>query len=653
MRRGLAAGAAAWVLAAASQAAAAPPPAAAFGRVPAVVQAAISPDGARVAVLGGQDDERMLSIATLDDPNLPQLRLGDVEAVSVRWAGNDYVLARLAYWEQVTGRVAYRFERTVAVTPQGKAVSRLLDTGANNMLLSQPIAGVTTEGGKPRVLMAGLMESGGASSNANTRLARKGAESDWVLALYSVDPATGRGSIIEKGTYDTEGWEVDASGKPRIRQEVDENTHDVTIYGRSNGKAQYSQVWKTDFAGRRRYYGYSAPEDAVILAEGDRLVKRRLADGVVEPFGPPSLSTNPQLEWDADRAAAVGVTTGAEKPTTSWTDPQIGAAHATLTRVFKDKRVDLESWSSDRVRFVARVSGPGAPGVWYLFDTARKEVSPLGDEYPELQGVDLGTTRWITYKARDGLEIPAYLTLPPASARTGAKPPLVVLPHGGPRARDEYDFDYLAQFLATRGYAVLQPQFRGSWGFGDAFEEAGEGEWGGKMQTDLLDGIAALTAQGEVDAGRACIVGASFGGYAALAGAALHPGAYRCAASIAGIADLGQLLLERGRAYGRDSAGLDELRGMIGTAGPEKLAATSPARHAAAVQAPVLLIHGDKDTVVLASQSQRMADALQAAGKPCELLILEGENHYLTRSSNRTRMLEALEAFLAKHLPVS
>lgn len=654
MRRVLAASAAAVVLAAAGQGAAAPPPASAFGRIPAVVQAAISPDGARVAVLGGHNDERVLSIATLDQPNLPQLRLGEVEAVGVRWAGDDYVLARLAYWEQVGARVAYRFERTVAVTPEGKAVSRLLDSGANNLLLSQPILGVTTEGGKPRVLMTGLMESGGASSGANTRLARKGVESDFVLALWSVDPATGRGSIVERGTYDTTSWEVDPSGAARVRLDIDELTHAFSIRGRAQGRSQYSQVWKgEDFASRRAYYGYSAPDDALIMAEGGRLVKRRLSDGAVEPFGPDVLPNNPELIWDEHRGAVVGVAAGAEKPVVAWTDPQVGAAHATLAKVFKDRRVDLRSWSKDRTRFVARVSGPGAPGVWYLFDTARKEVSPLGDEYPELAGAQLGATRWITYKARDGLEIPAYLTLPPAAATAGPRPPLVVLPHGGPRTRDEYDFEYLVQFLASRGYAVLQPQFRGSWGFGDAFEEAGEGEWGGKMQTDLLDGVAALAAQGEVDAARACIVGASFGGYSALAGAALYPGAYRCAASIAGIADLGQLLLEQGRAYGRASAGLEELRVMIGAASPQKLAETSPAQHAAAVQAPVLLIHGDKDTVVAPAQSLRMAEALKAAGKPHELVILEGENHYLTRSSNRTRTLEALEAFLARHLPVS
>jgi dipeptidyl aminopeptidase/acylaminoacyl peptidase len=369
------------------------------------------------------------------------------------------------------------------------------------------------------------------------------------------------------------------------------------------------------------------------------------------PLGATGGGPSPWLVWDTYRNTAVGVGAGAERPVYEWLDPEIGAAAAVLIHAFQGRDVELEDWSEDRTRFLARVAGPGAPGVWYLYDKARKEVSPIGEEYPDLAGAAFGTTRWITYKARDGLEIPAYLTLPPG-AKDGSRLPLIVFPHGGPKARDQFDFDFIAQFLATRGYAVLQPQFRGSWGFGQAFEDAGKGEWGGKMQTDLIDGVGALAANGQIDPKRVCIVGASFGGYSALAGAALYPDAYRCAASIAGIADLGLLLVEEARSYGREGASTDELRDDLGAASSEKLMAQSPARHAGEVRAPVLLIHGDKDTVVPIEQSRRMAEVLKAAGKPYELIELPDENHYLTKAANRTRTLEALEAFLAKNLPV-
>ena len=435
-----------------------------------------------------------------------------------------------------------------------------------------------------------------------------------------------------------------------MRIDIDEITARTSALTRSGGPA-WKSIWTSEFSGRDDYHGYSEPDNAIYLEVGGRLIRRPLDGGADAPLAVPAGASSPSLVWDMHRNTVVGVNGGGEQRQTTYLDAELGAVHAGLSRAFKGKTVTIAEWSADRTRFIVNVSGSAAPTIWYLYDKARKELSPIGETYPELAGVALGATRWITYKARDGLEIPAYLTLPPGAATT--KPPLVVLPHGGPRARDTAEFDFIVQFLASRGYAVLQPQFRGSWGFGDAFAKAGEGEWGGKMQTDLLDGVAAVKALGLVSAGPPCIVGASFGGYAALAGATLHPGAYRCAASIAGVSDLGLLLVEEGRVYGYDSASLGELRKELGAATKDKLEATSPARHAAAAIAPILLIHGEEDTVVMPEQSKKMADALKAAGKPYEYIVLPHENHYLTRAAARTQTLEALETFLARNLPAS
>ena len=650
MRSVLAASAALVVVASTAQAA--PPPASAFGRVPAVVDAAISPDGARVAILGGASDQRVISIATIDQPGLPILPLGDVEAVSLQWAGNDYVLARIAYWESTDLRVAYRFERNIAVTPAAKPASRLLDNDVySQYLTSQPVYGVTS-GTPTRAMMLGLSDNGRADDRFDTRMKRKG-QGGSVFSLWKVDPATGNGQLVERGNEDTSGWAVDLAGQPRVRWDIDELNHRFSVFGRAGGKGDWKPVWNGgSYDSRRAYYGYSEPDDAIYLAQDGRLVRKRLLDGAVEPVGKDVIGPSLSLVWDEHRNVAVGLSSGTERASTEWLDPEIGAAAAVLQRAFKSQQITFSGWSKDRARFLLRASAPNTPGTWYLYDRPRKEISPMGEEYPELKGAALGSTRWFTYKARDGLEIPAYLTLPPG-ATPGAKLPLIVYPHGGPRARDDYDFDFIAQFLATRGYAVLQPQFRGSWGFGDAFEAAGRGEWGGKMQTDMLDGVAALVTSGEVDAGRVCIVGASFGGYSALAGAALHPGAYRCAASIAGISDLGQFLIEKRRAYGTAAASMEELRSDLGAASSETLQAQSPARHASAIRAPVLLIHGDKDTVVDSAQSLFMAEKLKALNLPHELVILPNENHYLTRTATRTQTLEALERFLAKNLPVN
>lgn len=649
MRGMIAAGVLACVAGAAE---AAPPPASAFGRIPVVVDAAISPSGQRVAILGGTGDQRVISIATIDQPGLPVLSLGDVEGVSLRWAGDDHVLARIAYWETTGPRANYRFERNISITPDAKPASRLLDNDIMSMYLTgQPVIGIT-QGSPTRALVLGLAENGGANASADTRIKRKG-ESGVVRALWKVDPANGDGQLVERGTDDTATWDVDLAGEPRIRLDIDETSHRFTVFGRPGGKGNWTSIYNGgSFESRRNYYGWSEPDDVIYLMTDKGLIKKSLADGTTSPAWASAGAASPWLIWDTHRNTPVGIGSGAERPTYEWLDSEIGAAAGVLVRAFKGQGVDLEGWSRDRTRFLARVAGPNSPGVWYLYDRPRKEISPLGEEYPELKGAQLGTTRWITYKARDGLEIPAYLTLPPG-APSGAKLPLIVYPHGGPKSRDMFDFDFIAQFMATRGYAVLQPQFRGSWGFGQSFEDAGKGEWGGKMQTDLLDGVAALAATNDIDPQRVCIVGASFGGYAALAGASLYPDAYRCSASIAGVADLGLLIIERGRTYGRDGAVTDELRDDLGAASGATLAEQSPARHAGAVRAPILLIHGDKDTVVPIEQSRRMADVLKTAGKPHEFVVLEGENHYLTKAANRTRMLEALERFLAKNLPVN
>jgi dipeptidyl aminopeptidase/acylaminoacyl peptidase len=238
-----------------------------------------------------------------------------------------------------------------------------------------------------------------------------------------------------------------------------------------------------------------------------------------------------------------------------------------------------------------------------------------------------------------------------ASGRT----PLVVLPHGGPGSRDYGGFDWIAHFLATRGYTVLQPNFRGSAGFGSDWEEAGFGEWGiGVMQHDITDGVTALIDEELADPERVCIVGASYGGYAALAGAVFTPELYRCAVAIAPVTNLVDMIgFERSRLGGRSSA-VSYWRDAMGGGDPgglnDRLRAASPAAHAERANAPILLVHGRDDSVVPISQSREMENELLAAGKNVELIELDGEDHWLSVAQTRLATLQAVERFLAEHL---
>ncbi len=234
----------------------------------------------------------------------------------------------------------------------------------------------------------------------------------------------------------------------------------------------------------------------------------------------------------------------------------------------------------------------------------------------------------INYKARDGKELTGYLTAP-AAADPKAKLPLVLMPHGGPEMRDSLSFNPWVQYLVARGYAVFQPNFRGSAGFGRAFAESGYGEWGRKMQDDLTDAVKTLVDQGPVDPARMCIVGASYGGYAALAGAALTPDLYKCAVSIAGISDLEDFIGWRKRNWGSDSEGYTYWLKAIGD--PDKdearLREVSPLAQAGRIKIPLLLIHGNEDFIVPIAQSKAMKKALDKTGRKTELITLKDEGH--------------------------
>jgi dipeptidyl aminopeptidase/acylaminoacyl peptidase len=651
-----------------------PPPASAFGRLPAVQQAAISPNGQTIALLGGTPAERIVTLTAVDQPKLRILKLGDVEATGLEWAGDAFLMLRVALWRQVDPTHSYRFHRNMVVTPDARAIGTLLEhDSATQEMTSQPILGVVP-GATPRVIVRGGVMRDRAGMDLDTRMKRKGQGDVFLYALWNVDPATLRGSIVETGDPDTASWDVDKAGEPRVRLEEDELSHRFSLLARPKGSRRWvTVVDRADEEARRDYLGYSDPDDAIYQSvqtdRGLQLIRRRLADGSTEPLGRPVTGSDVNLVWDRLRGAAVGIAARGAPGEIEWLDPAIGAVDAMLAQAFRGRRVELVSWSADRTRFLARVSGPSAPGAWYFFDAAKKELSPIGEEYPELDGAPMGPTRSITYKARDGLQITAWLTLPPIP-RSGRKPPLIVLPGGAPAAQlgDDFDwltqsggpaaaeddgFDWLAQFLASRGYAVLRPRVRGAAGFGRAFERAGRGEWAGKMQTDLLDGMAAVAALGDADPSRACIVGWSFGGYAALAGAALHPEAYACAASIAGISDLGLLASELDTRYGGDSRASRALRRELAEPSAGTLRAASPLYQVAAIRAPVLLMHGDRDTVAPYEQSRAMAGALTAAGKPVEFVTFPDQGHDLLKSAPRTRLLETLEVFLARNLPVA
>jgi dipeptidyl aminopeptidase/acylaminoacyl peptidase len=289
------------------------------------------------------------------------------------------------------------------------------------------------------------------------------------------------------------------------------------------------------------------------------------------------------------------------------------------------------------------------PGTVWLHDTKSGNTSLLWHERPGIDPATLCETRAVEYPARDGTRIPAYLTLP----NSGRSPwPLVVFPHGGPRMRTHTGFDGRVQFLASRGYAVLQPNFRGSRGYGKAFMNAGDCQWGkGVMQTDVTDGVDHLISEGVADPRRIAILGGSYGGYAALAGLAFTPDRYAAGICLFGISDLIDYATHHPTewlAYAGDT--VRRLGDPFNPTGQAELLDRSPLHHAAAFKAPLLLYHGMKDPLIPVRHAKRMTDALQNCGKQVEFLLAPDESHGFSNPEAEMAVYRAIELFLHEHL---
>ena len=296
--------------------------------------------------------------------------------------------------------------------------------------------------------------------------------------------------------------------------------------------------------------------------------------------------------------------------------------------------------SIDESKLLIRAGSDNDPGVYYLCDKKLRQLETLLAVRPDLQGVKLATVKPIHYQAADGTMIPGYLTLPPG-VETPKDLPAIVMPHGGPSSRDYWRFDWLAQFYASRGYAVLQPNFRGSTGYGDDFfKQNGFRSWPTAIG-DVLDAGRWLVAQGIASPDRLAIVGWSYGGYASLQSAVVDPSVFKAVVAIAPVTDLSQLK-EDHRAWSDFLVVSRE----IGE-GPH-VRDGSPALNAAKIKVPVLLFHGEMDRNVLIRQSREMADRLAAAGVPHELLTWPDLDHQLEDSAVRAEMLRKSDAFLRR-----
>lgn len=333
----------------------------------------------------------------------------------------------------------------------------------------------------------------------------------------------------------------------------------------------------------------------------------------------------------------VGVSFVTDRRQTIFFDPELKALQVSLSKALPGRAISFVDANADESKLILFAGSDVDPGAFYLFDKKTHSLGIVSPVRPDLAKIRLAAVKSVTYQAADGTSIPAYLTLPAGS--DGKNLPAIVMPHGGPASRDEWGFDWLAQYFAARGYAVIQPEFRGSTGYGDAwYLKNGFQSWRTSIG-DVNDAGRWLVKQGIADAGKLAIVGWSYGGYAALQSSVLDPNLFKAVVAVAPVTDLDALREEARNTYDFPQRDAQIGHGPWVTEG-------SPAKNANRIKAPVLLFHGDRDTNVAISESRLMVDKLKAAGGKVELVEFKGLDHQLDDDTARTTMLSKADAFL-------
>lgn len=477
------------------------------------------------------------------------------------------------------------------------------------------------------------------------------------LSLFEVSLKTTRAVIHAYGSVHTVDWFVDSDGRVAAREDYHSEKKTQQIYVRIDDE------WKLIFEAAadtpKLIFDALSQDGQYLLFMKDHqgvsgVFRLSLDDGSKEGplYGDDSHGAERLLTRGMGREF-IGVRFSGLRPGFWYRNPEMQAHQVAMEATFPNSSVERLSATGDLSTIVFRVSGNEAAQDYLLFDTRVRSLAKLESAYPRVPADQIGPIEAIRYTARDGTPVTAIVTWPPGiTNRTGL--PMIVLPHGGPESYDSVGFDWWAQYFARSGYVILQPNFRGSSGFGTAFRDAGYGGWGtGVMQHDVTDGVQRMIDAGHVDSDRICIMGASYGGYAALAGGAFTPELYRCVISVNGVSDLHRMLRKTKFLAGSDSWAVRYWRKSIDDTeeGAQKLKNLSPARYAESFEAPVLLLHGKDDSVVPWEQSLFMSNALRDADKHVELITIKGEDHWLSSSATRMEMLREISRFVREHNP--
>jgi acetyl esterase/lipase len=627
--------------------------AAAFGARPAVTEPTLSPDGSSVLyITPGAGPKTYAVISNLQTGKSAVVTSADGKPEILNWcnySAPDRVVCRVsALTHQISPIIG--FERLIAMNTDGTSAKLLgqQDSFYDQYLRQTDAVVLDWNGARDgKVLMERVYVPEGGLAAIQSRLARKKSG----LGVDLVDTRTLQPTTVEVPRDEASGYMTDGRGNVRIMSVV-QSTGTGSLTGRVKYfyRTEKSRDWQTlvDYA--------DVDEQIVPLAvdadinalyalkkkDGRRALYTIKLDGSLAET---LVAENPRVDIDdvvrvGDGLRVIGYTYAEASRHAVYFDPEFKALSDSLSKALpKLPLIDFVGASNNGRKLLIFAGSDTDPGRYYLFDRDSKTLNEAMLERPQLEGRTLAEVKPVTVSAPDGAQIPAYLTLPPGKDPKNL--PAVVLPHGGPSARDEWGFDWLSQFLAARGYAVLQPQYRGSAGFGDQWlNENGFKNWRTSMG-DIAASTRWLAAQGIADPNRIAIFGWSYGGYAALMEAETDPSLYKAVIAVAPVTDLA-MLKEDAQSYTSARMVAD----FVGD-GPQ-IQEGSPLRHVDQIKAPVLLAHGDLDINVAFRHSQKMADALKAAGKDYEFIQAPGLDHQLRDSNVRADLLTHIGQLLER-----
>ncbi|WP_370179214.1 alpha/beta fold hydrolase [Alteriqipengyuania sp.] len=594
----------------------------------------ISPDGTKLAMERDIDGVRAIVIMRSDGTGEAKaITLSDdADIYDVRWVNSDWLIAVQGRYGNFGGHEVYK-SRVVSFRSDGSE-QHLLEPRGGMADMGADVIWVANDG-SPRILLAYRTSIFAGDEGSDPR-------------VDEVDVSTGKFSKHVSPMQEIWSWYADGDGKVRLgvgREQRGLRTRMVYRDKGDNGLMKEVTNIATD---------EQLIRPRIFLQDGKRALTISNVSGYDEVyeldletmevggkvFGVDGYDVS-QVHSDPSGTQLLGISWLSDRGRVQWFDPRMLQAEAMVDAALPNQATWITDWSLDLNRHIVEGFNDVGLPTYYLLDSKNRSlvaISKTGDDGNWVK------SQAMTYTARDGLEIEAIVTFP--DGQSNAKNlPVIIMPHGGPRARDTTSWDPWSQFFADRGYVVIQPNFRGSTGYGVEFEKAGLGEWGLKMQDDVDDALAWAAEKGWVDAGRACIIGGSYGGYVAMRAAERNPDLYRCAVSFAGVSDLPDMMRQDSMSYfGKFLR--EYWKGQV-----SDLDSVSPIKNASRVGIPVLLVHGKKDQRVPVDQSRDMVRALQRAGKDVTYVEQPEGDHHFSRDEDMMQFLLESEKFLDQHNP--